>query len=163
MPYKFFLICLVLNVYCNNIQEFMIDEAKKTDVQELIILLQELGYNFTEQEIQEKITTYATTKHNKLFTNRLNGKICGFLAFDFSDSFIKGPSGKIDTLIVKQEYRSLGIGKQLVSHAENYAKQLGCTLISVTSSNPRIGAHKFYEKLDYVLDSKIFIKYLKLH
>ena len=55
----------------------------------------------------------------------------------------------IDELVVAKEHRSVGIGKELLSAADEYAKDKGCSFFCVTSATRRERAHKFYENNGY--------------
>ena len=50
-------------------------------------------------------------------------------------------------VVVLPEYRGLGLGKKVVTEAENWAKELGYQKINIDS---RIEAIQFYEKLRYL-------------
>jgi len=58
-------------------------------------------------------------------------------------------AGRIVELFVSSKYRSLGIGKQLMSKMENYMRKKKCEIIRVEVFEPNKAAHNFYEKLDY--------------
>lgn len=55
----------------------------------------------------------------------------------------------VDELVVSKEFRSLGIGSQVLKYVENYARQKELLIIDISSSIRRKQAHKFYEKNYY--------------
>jgi amino-acid N-acetyltransferase len=57
-----------------------------------------------------------------------------------------GPDALLRSLVVSQEMRSRGIGKQLVSHAENEARALGVSNMYLLTTT----AEPFFSSLGYV-------------
>lgn len=57
-----------------------------------------------------------------------------------------GRIAEIMELCVLPEYRSQGIGAQLLFVAEKLARESHCIQIEVTSSNARTRAHQFYQQ-----------------
>lgn len=70
-------------------------------------------------------------------------------------------TGEIGELIVKKEYRSQKIGKQLLDYVEEMGKKLNLEEISLSSGMKRVDAHCFYEQNGYVKDHFAFEKKLK--
>ena len=56
----------------------------------------------------------------------------------------------IEGLVVDRTYRGRGIGKLLLTRAEEWARANGCLLVRLRSTAARIDAHLFYEHLGYV-------------
>jgi ribosomal protein S18 acetylase RimI-like enzyme len=78
--------------------------------------------------------------------------VVGVIAFALYEHFrIVGKCCHIDSLVVSDNHRYSGIGKQLIITAEKYAHSHGCTSMELTSSNWRqeAGIHDFYQKLGY--------------
>lgn len=63
-------------------------------------------------------------------------------------------------LVIDQKYRNQGFGEKLLNFIESFAKKENCNCIALSSSLPRIEAHKFYEKNQYVKYSYVFKKML---
>lgn len=58
-------------------------------------------------------------------------------------------AGRIVELFVSSKYRSLGIGKKLMSKIENYFRKKKCDIIRMEVFEPNKVAHNFYKKLHY--------------
>jgi GNAT superfamily N-acetyltransferase len=58
----------------------------------------------------------------------------------------------VHDLIVSNDSRFQGVGKQIMQWLEAYAEQEGCTAVTLTASNsrPEVDADKFYERIGYV-------------
>jgi GNAT superfamily N-acetyltransferase len=59
------------------------------------------------------------------------------------------PLAQITLLVVDEARRGKGVGRQLVTGAESWAREHGCKRIVVTTALQRADAHTFYERLDY--------------
>ena len=53
-------------------------------------------------------------------------------------------------LVVEETRRSAGIGAELATAAEKWARDRGATSILVRSRSTRMRAHRFYERIGYV-------------
>jgi GNAT superfamily N-acetyltransferase len=54
--------------------------------------------------------------------------------------------GEIESLHVHPEFRSQGIGTQLLAAAVEVARQAGCYRVQLTSNQRRVDAHRFYTR-----------------
>jgi GNAT superfamily N-acetyltransferase len=63
-------------------------------------------------------------------------------------------------MVVKNKYRRLGIGRELLIALETSARQRGCVRIELTSGIHREDAHTFYEAQGYSEKRKRFVKVL---
>jgi ribosomal protein S18 acetylase RimI-like enzyme len=58
--------------------------------------------------------------------------------------------GLIEAVRVAASCRGQGIGEDLVRHAIEISRAVGCGLVQLTSDNARTDAHRFYERLGFV-------------
>jgi GNAT superfamily N-acetyltransferase len=62
-------------------------------------------------------------------------------------------------LITDHASRSRGFGEKLINYVEELAKDAGCGMMTLTSGNQRIDAHRFYEdKMGFERVSHVFNK-----
>ena len=66
----------------------------------------------------------------------------------------------LDDLIVNEQIRASGIGKQVLSYIEDFARENACDHLSLDSGTFRTRAHKFYFMNNYVADCFHFSKKL---
>ncbi|WP_209007208.1 GNAT family N-acetyltransferase [Roseibium litorale] len=60
------------------------------------------------------------------------------------------PRVELESVHVRADQRSKGIGAKMMAHAEARARESGAALIQLTSNKVRVDAHRFYERLGYV-------------
>jgi GNAT superfamily N-acetyltransferase len=56
---------------------------------------------------------------------------------------------EVESVHVRADQRSQGIGTRLLEAAETFAIEQGCYRIQLTSNNVREDAHRFYQRLGY--------------
>ena len=66
---------------------------------------------------------------------------------------------EIESVHVRSDSRSRGIGAQMLLAAEELARERGCYRIQLTSRNVREGAHRFYLANGYVQTRQGFKKF----
>jgi GNAT superfamily N-acetyltransferase len=67
---------------------------------------------------------------------------------------------ELESVHVRADRRSQGVGAQLLEAAEALARREGCYRIQLTSRNVRVDAHRFYERQGYEPTSQGFKKLL---
>ncbi len=84
------------------------------------------------------------------FEYMIDGKPVGraFLFIIYNDLHQK-PYGLLEDVFVEEEYRSRGIGKELVKQVIKKAKELGCYKLIATSRFEREYVHRLYENLGF--------------
>jgi GNAT superfamily N-acetyltransferase len=125
--------------------------------EQVLRLLQELG------EEEDELGSLATEKvlrawkefsnHLHVFAARTNGKIVGILTLSETFAiYANGHYGVIDEMYVAPEFRSGGIGRQLLDAVKEFGKQRGWARIDVTApeSERWDRTRKFYEKEGFV-------------
>lgn len=129
--------------------------AKKSDTNEILILLYQLGRpnpkTKSEKSIFEKrILQYLKEKDKKIFLATLDSKIVGLVSVIFVPRLNQTkPELYIPELVVLESHRKMGIGKSLIDFCIKVAKKKSCYRIRLESGNKRVTAHKFYQTLGF--------------
>ena len=63
---------------------------------------------------------------------------------------------ELETVYVRSDRRSAGIGAAMLAFAEDFARARGCYRVQLTSRNPRVDAHRFYLRNGYEQTSQGF-------
>ena len=75
----------------------------------------------------------------------------------------KIPTGKkacIEDVVVDEKIRGKGIGRTLVNHVIQFAKEKGITKIELTSGSSRVAANILYRKMGFELRDTNFYRFL---
>lgn len=95
-----------------------------------------------EQIIQSENTTLLIAKDHL-------GKIIGTLSL-VSYCIPTGNKYWIEDVVVDNNYRGQGIGKQLLENALELARKKGALKIDLTSNAKRLEAHQLYKKVGFI-------------
>ncbi|OFW76161.1 MAG: hypothetical protein A2201_05645 [Alicyclobacillus sp. RIFOXYA1_FULL_53_8] len=137
----------------------MIRDATLEDVEHIVVLLEELGYPTPVEEMTERMQMLGRDSSYRAMVAVYEGKVVGMIGLAKTYFYEKrGLYIRIITLITKSEHRNLGIGAALVKRAEDWARELGATGMTVSSNKRRSDAHRFYHRLGYEDTSYTFFK-----
>lgn len=114
-------------------------------------LLSELGYPQSEAVVATRLTGWLGAEQAAVFGWADDADLLGVIAVHVVPFFERdGGWARIVALVVSDRARRRGAGAALVAAAEEFALARGCTMMEVTSSRQRDGAHAFYRRLGYV-------------
>ena len=92
-----------------------------------------------------------------LLVSEHDGQLVGYVAGCFHSTFYAGGrTAWVDEILVAELSRGGGIGRQLMTAFEEWARQHGCVLVSLATR----GAATFYEHLGYASKAAYYKKYL---
>jgi GNAT superfamily N-acetyltransferase len=99
-------------------------------------------------EVYDKMMAYPDYK---IYVAKLDSKIVGTFSLIIMDNIthLGRPSGLIESVVVLERYRSIGIGKKMMEFAIQQCKQANCYKMSLSSNLIRKRAHAFYERLGF--------------
>jgi ribosomal protein S18 acetylase RimI-like enzyme len=139
----------------------IIRQANQKDATDIIRLLIQLGYSsLSVEQVSAKIARYDRDGY-KLLVCEIDNNAIGFISLHWYDIFHSvGFMGRITAFCVDEQFRSRGIGKQLLTHAEKIFMEAGCTKLEVSSNARRTQTHDFYLRAAYIEDSRRFVKYI---
>lgn len=89
--------------------------------------------------------------NHELIVAELHGEVVGTLHLIFipSVSFQGGLRAQIESVRVDADYRSHGIGREMMKWAIEEAKAMGAHVVQLTTHKSRDDAHRFYERLGF--------------
>jgi N-acetylglutamate synthase-like GNAT family acetyltransferase len=129
----------------------LIRQAVSEDAIPIQILLEQLGYTLTLEQVSDRIAAF-NREHQRLVVAEKDNALVGCIGFGCYEHLVfPGRCCNIDTLIIEQNHRGMGIGTVLVQHAENYARENKCVTVELVTPNHRkdSGTHKFYQGLGF--------------
>jgi len=143
--------------------ETKIRPAEEKDIPSLVILIQnDLGYAEAKEDFVRKQFLQLNKNREEIFVADVEGAVAGFIHVEKYSNIYFGPVGNILGLAVRETYRKMGIGKQLLAAAENWSKEKACIGMRINSGGSRTGAHEFYRSQGYD-DEKTQVRFLKIY
>lgn len=123
-------------------------------------LMHELGYPVPEEEVRFNIDQI-DRRNGITLVAESGGKVVGCLSAVVNAGLAEGMFGEIVSLVVSKQHRGSGIGRRLVSQAEDWLKPQ-VKKIRVRANSIRLEAHQFYQSLGYkeVKTQISFMKYV---
>ncbi len=124
--------------------------AEESDAGSIAQLSCTLGYATTAEAIGSRLRAVRGSA-NDLILVALNdaGAVIGWIQAHASHVIESGFRVEIAGLIVSTDVRRCGVGRALVSRAEEWARRLGAEAIVVRSNVQRVESHAFYPALGY--------------
>lgn len=79
------------------------------------------------------------------------GRLVGYLQLSIIPglAFRGCKRGLIESVRIASDRRGAGLGAAFIAHAVERARVNGCRLVQLTSTNERVDAHRFYERLGF--------------
>lgn len=124
--------------------------AAVEDVNEITALNSELGYSASTQEINERLRAMLLSENYCAFVAERDNDVVGWLVVEKRLSLESGYKAEITGLVVSQHARRLGIAKQLVDAAIQWAISKKLSRIIVHSNVNRSESHNFYLNQNFV-------------
>lgn len=140
----------------------MIRPAAVTDVPRITVLLEQLGYPTDETRVRARVDAWLAEPNSALLVAELDGLVVGVAAMHAMQLLEYDASqGRLAALVVDDSCRGQGVGRLLVTEAEQEARRLGCWRMEVTSSLTRDVSHAFYRGIGYMDVNDKAARYLK--
>lgn len=142
---------------------FTVRTATAADASQLAPLAGQLGYPSTAEQVSARLREILkNAEHAILVAEDKDHRIAGYIEIFPFRTIGSEPRIEIGSLVVDESCRSQGVGRLLMSHAEDWARARGFKEAGLRSNVIREGAHQFYESLGYRVNKtqKSFRKHL---
>jgi GNAT superfamily N-acetyltransferase len=125
--------------------------AEKTDAPAITALLHELGYpSNTDEEVALRLTHWSGRDNLLVLVAADGTRVVGVAALAVTPYFERpGYWGRLVALVVNEQVREKGVGRLLLTAAEQEASARGCVRMEISSARRRTDAHAFYAALGY--------------
>lgn len=130
----------------------MIRDLDSSYAAQLLPLLISLGYpDQNVVELTARMKAFLTHPGSWLFGLFEGDQLSGFSSLSLIPLIHEnGYLGRISAISILRDRQGFGLGRLLVSHMEEHARQCGCVRMEVTSNSKRAAdAHPFYLKMGY--------------
>jgi|SRR5690625_803259 len=130
----------------------LVRKAADKDITQLAVLMGELGYPTTAEEMELRFNKINSNPLYKTRVAEKNGAVVGMIGMMLGFHYEKNTNYiRIVALVVDTKYRKQGIGEKLIVEAEKWAREQGANKVVLNSGNraERKDAHHFYTKRGY--------------
>lgn len=123
------------------------------------ICTNDLGYECSEEFVLSRLKNIDGSRE-AVFAAEIDSTVVGYIHAEIYNTLYFQSMVNILGLAVSNDHRRQGIGRALISRAENWGKELGINTVRLNSGNSRKEAHEFYRAMGYD-DEKLQIRFLK--
>ncbi|GGC93769.1 GNAT family N-acetyltransferase [Enterococcus wangshanyuanii] len=124
--------------------------ATKADIQAINRLNTEaLQHEYPLKEAEERLAYILSSPANQLFVKEIAGQVVGYIQLSEYICTYGPILMNVLGLAVDEAFRHQGIGKGLLKHGEQWAKDQGAQGLRLNSGLERTEAHKFYRHEGY--------------
>ena len=130
-----------------------IREMGPADISACRLLLSQLGYDLTLQEVKRRYDAIREKQDHAVFVGEQDGRVVALLHLYERPAFDKPPEVIVQALVVDQNWRGTGVGKSMMNMAERWAADRRFSSVALTSSVSRSDAHSFYNRIGYKVEA----------
>ena len=123
--------------------------AQLADARAIAELTRQLGYDVPLSTLSDRLARLLQRDDQQFLVAELEGDVIGWVHVVVAEYVDTGIYAHIAGLVVDSRQRKQGIGRLLITQAEQWARQRGCSIVRLWSSAMRTEAHRFYERLGY--------------
>ena len=124
--------------------------AREADAEHVASLMTELGYPSTAEGVKDRLRGSLSSQTSCCLVAEAENKVIGMMSVELIPYFPTGSTiCRVTSLVVSSQHRSRGVGEKLMTAAATFARKHGCAGIEVTSSERRVDAHRFYQRLGF--------------
>ena len=137
-----------------------IREAMADDAKEIAALSGQLGYAIPVEVTLQNLQTINQNPNEIIRVAVHEQKVLGWIYVFLAVRLESASFCEIGGLVIDQQYRRMGIGKQLIDDIKSWCLSKGTRTVRVRSNVKRTEAHQFYIQsgFDEVKTQKVFEK-----
>ena len=138
-----------------------IRDAVDGDAPAIAELLAELGYPSEPGAVRARMANMRGDGNQWILIAEVDGEAVGMATIIIRHVINRDePFGRLASVVVRDSWRSRGIGAAMLARTEEICRDAGCSAIEVTSAESRTRAHSFYERHGFEERPRRFIKQL---
>jgi GNAT superfamily N-acetyltransferase len=126
-----------------------IRDAQVSDARDIAALTVQLGYEVAASSVAERLARMLARNDQRFLVAELDGDLIGWIHVSIWEFVETGAFAVVGGLVVDRRYRKKGIGRLLMTKAEEWAMEHGCSVMRLWTSAFRTESHRFYEHLGY--------------
>ncbi len=130
----------------------------KNEINSIIPMVQELSENKIPNSVLEARFGEMVTQNYECAVVYDNEKLIGVTGLWYCTRHYSGKSVELDHVIIDENYRNKGLGKEFMIWIENYVKEKGYEAIELNTYVQNYPSHKFYYNLGFEILGYHFLK-----
>ena len=135
--------------------------ATPADAPDVANLLAQLGYPSSADVIPDRLAAIEREGGAVFVVTNADDRILGLASASRHATLHAGAQvAYITALVTSDDARGQGVGRAMVAAIEQWAREAGCTRLSVTSAEHRADAHEFYPRCGMPYNGRRFSKQL---
>lgn len=123
------------------------------------ICTDDLGYKCTVELVSDCLKNI-DGKRETVYVAEIDGTVVGYIHAEIYNTLYYESMINILGIAVSSDYRRQGIGRALLSRAEEWGEENGVKIVRLNSGGSRKEAHDFYRAMGYD-DEKMQVRFLK--
>lgn len=124
-------------------------------------LINQMYPDITPKEYEIATTEMVNNNHYKMVAVYDESKLIAVAGYWILRMFYCGKYLQISNLVVDENYRSSGIGAQILDYLANYAKDQDCDHCVLDSYIDNTKSHKFFKRQGFYVRGLHFLKKIK--
>ncbi|WP_339271048.1 GNAT family N-acetyltransferase [Paenibacillus sp. FSL R5-0470] len=120
-----------------------------SDTQDIAKLSSELGYPLNIEQLADRLQDIRNRKDHVIYVAESDRQLIGWIHASVRMLIESPPFVEIGGLVVDQQHRGVGTGKQLVEACERWAAQIGVNKLRVRTNQTREDAVRFYTRIGF--------------
>jgi GNAT superfamily N-acetyltransferase len=140
---------------------WQVRSADPGDVAQLVSLSNQLGYSIEAGQLTQQLSLILARNDHAIFVAvSPDDHVQGWIHIFERPLLMQTTGAELGGLVVEEQLRGQGIGRALLSAAEQWVQANELTHLTIRSNTSRTAAHAFYQELDYehVKTSNVFKK-----
>jgi GNAT superfamily N-acetyltransferase len=131
--------------------ELTVRRMRADDLTDASQLMRELGYTIDADELRARTAQILRRdEHALMVAETANGRVAGLVHIFVRAALEKPVEAIVQSLVVDENLRGLGIGARLMDEAEAWAKTRGIASVALYTQLHREDAEAFYLKRGYL-------------
>jgi GNAT superfamily N-acetyltransferase len=121
----------------------------RSDLGDCRSLLSQLGYEMSTAELERRFGEVTAAPEHSALVAETAGRVVGLMHV-FARPALENPrEAVVQAIVVDAAFRRCGVGRELMTAAENWGRERGCRSVVLSSNTARAPAHAFYAALGY--------------
>ena len=137
--------------------------AHLDDAAGIQVLLLQLGYKLPEDDVRGNLALLSERTSDPVLVAVEGERLLGLIALHWTPMLhLAAPLARITALIVRDDARGTGVGRQLVDAGAALARNAGCDQLELTTALHRTDAQAFYRSMGFTESSVRLVRPLPM-